>query len=345
MPHVLEQRLAVAGLKHLGQAMKAIEAQVLVDVLGVDDAAVAQSDAALLAKEGHVAIEVEKPVTELLFGHGETLDDFALAAVLLDDLGQVFLRLDAVEHVGRSAEDVADLADLVLAAHAEAVALLDLHAIHVCAGLGQFALEIGHHLAPATVAAALAHAEEEMPFERRIRLGVEHLVEDGLAALHVLGEDVVDQVAVDLLVFDGYGIGDKHADNRLTAAPPRAPGAAQDDIVAPRRLDVATKLVVHIARTGGVLTRRRAHLDAYLFLLATFSEHALGFGHQGVKSLSHSTIHGYPHLPASRYMSHARTLYPTVPRGARLLRRQRNVRTQSGRPAFAWLRRAMHDPD
>lgn len=87
------------------------------------------------------------------------------------------------------------------------------------------------------------------------------MVQQRLVLLDVLGEDFVDQLAVDLLILDRHVPGLEHADDRLAAAPAGTAGLAEDDVVASAGGDVLAELVHHLVGAGRMLAGCRPDLD------------------------------------------------------------------------------------
>ena len=83
--HLLRRHLG----EHLRQRLVAAQGQVVVDVLRVDDAAVAQRDPHLLAEEVRVAEDTEEPVVQVVLLYHQPRDRLALDQMLLDDLRHI----------------------------------------------------------------------------------------------------------------------------------------------------------------------------------------------------------------------------------------------------------------
>ena len=130
------------------------------------------------------------------------------------------------------------------------------------AGGGQLLADGRFERPLALPAAALAAAGEDFVLGDLLERSVKHVLQHRLAAQHVGGEDLVNQVPIDPFVLDRHLAGNEHADDRLAAATAGAAGAMQEDVAASRRGDVLAKLVEHFVGPGGLLARGRSDLDA-----------------------------------------------------------------------------------
>ena len=106
-----------SALEHLGQSLVAVAGYVLVDILGIDESAVTQSDTELLLIEAHVL-----RVADMLLGVGvlveQTGDLAALDHMLLDDLlGVLRLHIGVESVVGNHLHDGTLLAETEAARH------------------------------------------------------------------------------------------------------------------------------------------------------------------------------------------------------------------------------------
>jgi len=111
------------------------------------------------------------------------------------------------------------------------------------------------------------HPQRALPQSRISRPGISATgpsntrSNSGCPAQHVPGENLVYQVAVNLLILDRHLAGHQHAHDRLAAAPARAAGLVQQDVGAARGGQVPAELFEHLLRAGGVFARGRAHLN------------------------------------------------------------------------------------
>ena len=116
----LDHPLRIVLLQHLGQGLEAAVVEILFDALGIDHAVVPQGHAALAVEEGHVAVKLQELPADGLAGHLQVLDRPAAEEMLADDLVQVGLVLDAVEHLVGPDQQMREVAGLGRAAGAEA---------------------------------------------------------------------------------------------------------------------------------------------------------------------------------------------------------------------------------
>jgi hypothetical protein len=124
---------------------------------------------------------------------------------------------------------------------------------------------------------------------------VEHVVQYWMALLHVLGEDRVDQLPVDLLILDRHLPGHHHADDRLAATPAGAAGLMEDDVLTAGGGDVLAKLFDHLIATGGMLAGGRADLDTDGLAGGRFLQRGFGSLGQSLELFRNFLgSHGYP---------------------------------------------------
>ena len=124
--------------------------------------------------------------------------------------------------------------------------------------------------------AALAGAEEEFLERQGLGGAVEHVAEHRLSAEDVLGENLVDGVAVHALIFHRDLAGHQHADDRLATAAAGAAGLPHDDILSAGGGDVLAEFGEHLGGAGGVLAGGRADGDADFRRVLACGQRALG---------------------------------------------------------------------
>jgi len=231
--HLLDHPRRIVAVQRPRQRLEPVEVYVLEEVLRVDDPAVAQRDAALAVEERHVAIHFEEALADGRVGHAEALDDPSAQDVRVEDLVQVRLVGDAVDDLGRQHQHVRRLADDLGPAQPEAVGgddpRLRLGNLPRREPVQEELAEVLLQQPPAPRRAA----EQQLVAHHRVRGRVQQAVRDGPAAQDVLREDAVDEFAIHLLVLGGRLSWDHHPDDGLAAAPARAGGPSQEDVVAP----------------------------------------------------------------------------------------------------------------
>ena len=154
LQHLLDDLLRRHLEEHLLDRLVAVARDVVLDLLRVDDAAVAQDDAVLLLVERDVRLGDE--LLRLLRVVAEALDDAALDEVLGDDLlDVVLLHLDVERALGE------DLDDRALLAEAEAAGLDDLDLV-LEPGKAEARVELGDEAVRAAGAARRAAADENI---------------------------------------------------------------------------------------------------------------------------------------------------------------------------------------
>jgi hypothetical protein len=104
----------------LGQGLVAPQGQIVVDVLRVDDAAVAQRDSHLLAEEFRVAENPEETVVQMVLLNRQPRERTAVDQMFFHDLRNVVFRHPAVDRVAR-----VDDQDRAFVAHAQAAGQAD----------------------------------------------------------------------------------------------------------------------------------------------------------------------------------------------------------------------------
>ena len=236
--------------------------EVFFHALRIEHAVVPQGHPALAIEEGHVAVKLEELPADRLAMDRQAIDDLAAEDVLADHFVQIGLILDAIEDLVGPDEHVRAVLLVAGVAGAETTADRHPHVVRGNAGGGQLLADGRFERPLALPAAALAAAGEDFVLGDLLDRPVEHVLQHRLAAQHVGGEDIVDQVSIDPFVLDRHLAGDEHADDRLAAAAAGAARAMQEDVGASRRGDVFAELVEHLVGPGGLFARGRSDLDA-----------------------------------------------------------------------------------
>ena len=152
--------------ERLGEALVALVGDVLLEVLRLDEAAVAQRDALLLGVERHLGVVVDLLLERRLHVE-QALDDLVADDVLRDDLrGVLGLDLDVEDVVGH------DLHDRALGAEAEAARLDHADVVLEARGL-DLGAEVRHELLGVRRVAAGAAAADDVLLLRIDRTGGE----------------------------------------------------------------------------------------------------------------------------------------------------------------------------
>ena len=149
-------------------------------------------------------------------------------------------------------------------------------------------------LPPATDAVA----DEDLVAGQLLDRTVEHVVQHRMTLLHVLSEDRMDQLPVDLLVLDRHMPGHHHADDRLAAAPAGAAGLMEDDVPAAGGGNVLAKLFEHLIAASGVLAGGRADLDADRVAGGPLPQRRFGALGQGLELFLNRDQNGLLSMPA-----------------------------------------------
>ena len=177
-------------------------------------------------------------------------------------LVQVGLAGDAIEDLVRPDKEMGAVAGVLEVAGPEATPGGDVGLLGTDPGGGEPLAQDGGEGLLALPAAADTAADEDFALGHRLGRAVQHAVQQRLAAQDVLGEDIVDGLAVHPLVLHRHLPGDQHADDGLAAAAASAAGAVEEDVGAAGSGHVVAEFGRHVVGPGGLLAGGRADLDA-----------------------------------------------------------------------------------
>ena len=198
------------------------------------------------------------------------VDHHAALHMAGDDLVQVGLAADAIDHLGGADQHVGELALGVRRAGAEAA-----HA----AGLGRLGgdardlqLVLEQFAQAVLLGAAQAFAEDEFQGGLVVKGAVQGVLHQGDAFLDVAGEDLVGQVPGHPLVLHRHLARYGDSDDGFLAAPAGAAGLVDDDVLPARGLDVLAEFVQGLHGAGGMLAGGRPDLDLDLCRIPAFRQ-------------------------------------------------------------------------
>ena len=236
--------------------------EILLDAVGIDHAVVAQGHAALAVEERHVAVEFQKLPADGFARHFQMLHRPAAhrcSRMISSSSASSLTRYSTLSGRTRRCENWP--ASAVLQAPKQLARVTRTCSAVKTGGAELFGQHFVERSRPLPTAADAA-ADQNFVRGELLDRAVEHVLQHRLALLHVLGEDRVDQLPVDLLVLDRHLAGHHHADDRLAAATAGAAGLMEHDVVAAGGGDVLAELVEHLVAAGGVFAGGRADLDA-----------------------------------------------------------------------------------
>jgi hypothetical protein len=256
-------RLGVVAVEGNRKGLEAPKMDIFLNAVRINDAAVSQRDSGLAVEKSIIAIKLEKTLPDGFIGHSKPFNDAAGADVKLNNLVEIGFVPDTINDFIGPNEYVGDLAEVLSPAQTEAVGANDGKGFGINAGGGEFlvkkVLESGlFEIAPATDPAA----EKKVVFDSSIFGGmVKQEFSDGLAAKNMTSENLMDDLAVDPLVFNRNAMRKNNPNDRLATTATSAARPGQGYIRAAGRNNVFLEFLENIIGAGGVFACGRTDLN------------------------------------------------------------------------------------
>ena len=289
---LVDDPFGIAMVQHLGQGFESTIVEVVGDRRWVQDAVVSKRDSILAIEERDVAVEFEEFSRDGLARDAHVLDYISTLDVFLDQAFDVFLRLDSIQNLVGTNEDVMTFHFFLFGStgpEATGFGNRDVFGREAVCCQACFQERSTRFFSGPT--AIVTRAAEQFVSEDLFDGTVEDSVQNRFSAHDVFGEDFVDGLAVHFFILDRHLVRDENADDRFTTTATRAARLMEQDVVPARGGDVFAKFVEHVQGACGMFAGGRTDLDEDFFPDFFFLADLFRFCAEGVEFFRNLFVH------------------------------------------------------